>query len=375
MEECKNIKLLVIDDEDITRRLFAAYFADSNFIVLEASGGVQGIDIFRQQHPDIVVTDLMMPDIGGLEVVETIARESSETPVIVVSGTGIIEDSINAVRNGAWDYVMKPISDISELKHVISKALERSQLLRENRRYREGLEQEVKDRTMSLRMTNEALNRKIDESRHAREEIFKLHQELEGAQREVIFILGAVVESRSQETSNHVRRIGDYSYLLAKKIGLTDDEAELVRLASPMHDVGKIGIPDAILNKPAALTSEEFACIKKHTTIGYNILKASERVLLKVAAIIALQHHERWGGGGYPSGLQGEEIHLYGRIVAIADVFDALSHNRVYKEAWPVEDVFTYILEQRGQQFDPELVDIMIANKDEILALRQKYTD
>ena len=202
-----------------------------------------------------------------------------------------------------------------------------------------------------------------------------LTEEIVATQREVVLTLGEVVETRSKETAQHVKRVAEYSYLLAVKAGLSEERAHLLRMASPMHDVGKIGIPDSILFKPGKLTDEEFSIIKTHTVIGHSILKASPRRIMRTAATIALQHHEHWDGGGYPHGLVEDETHIFGRITALADVFDALSCDRVYKKAWPLDDVLEYLRDKRGRQFDPHLVDIFLDNLDEILAIRAMYPD
>ncbi|AIF50855.1 DUF3369 domain-containing protein [Pelosinus sp. UFO1] len=206
-------------------------------------------------------------------------------------------------------------------------------------------------------------------------ENLKLHLEMYNTQREVFFRLAEVAETRSKETGNHVRRVAEYARLLAEKYGLPDDEVDLIHLATPMHDIGKLGIPDEILNKPGKLTLTEFEVVKLHANIGYDMLKGSHLTMLKAAAIIAQQHHERYDGKGYSSGLKGEEIHIYARIAAIADVFDALSCKRVYKEAWPLNEILTYFKEARGGQFDPVLVDLFFANLDEIIKVREKYAD
>ena len=202
-----------------------------------------------------------------------------------------------------------------------------------------------------------------------------LNQEIIETQTEVVLRLGEVVESRSKETANHVVRVAEYSRIMALAYGIEEKEAEIIKLASPMHDVGKIGIPDSVLLKPGKLTPEEYAVIKTHTDIGYKILSGSERVLLREAATIAYTHHERWDGNGYPRGLAGEDIPITGRITALADVFDALSHARVYKEAWPLDKVFKFITDERGKMFDPRLVDLFFECKDEIVHIRTIYRD
>ena len=202
-----------------------------------------------------------------------------------------------------------------------------------------------------------------------------LTEEIVATQREVVLTLGEVVETRSKETAQHVKRVAEYSYLLAVRAGLSEDKAQLLRMASPMHDVGKIGIPDSILFKPGKLTEEEFNIIKTHTVIGHSILKNSPRRIMRTAATIALQHHERWDGTGYPHGLAEDETHIFGRITALADVFDALACDRVYKKAWPLDEVLAYLREQRGRQFDPHLVDVFLQNIDGMLAIRATYPD
>jgi response regulator RpfG family c-di-GMP phosphodiesterase len=204
---------------------------------------------------------------------------------------------------------------------------------------------------------------------------FFLNEEIINTQKEIITTLGEVVETRSKETHHHVKRVADFSYFLALKYGLPEEECEILRAASPMHDIGKISIPEQILNKPAKLTKDEFEEIKKHTIIGYDILSNSNRKILKAASIISNQHHEKWDGTGYPKGLKGEEIHIYGRITAICDVFDALSHERVYKEAWPIEKVINYMIAEKGKHFDPDLIDIFIDNIDSILKIKNSNKD
>mgnify|MGYP000663311543 CR=1 FL=1 len=202
-----------------------------------------------------------------------------------------------------------------------------------------------------------------------------LNEEVEHTQKEIIFILGEIAETRSKETGFHVKRVAEYSKLLALKYGIPEEEAEILRLASSMHDVGKVGIPDAILNKPGKLTPEEFEIIKTHTNNGYTMLSYSNREIIKTAAIIAYQHHEKYNGQGYPIGLSGEDIHIYGRIVALADVFDALGSERVYKKAWPLEEILDYFKQESGQHFDPKLVNLFLDNIGGILKIREQYSD
>lgn len=211
--------------------------------------------------------------------------------------------------------------------------------------------------------------------RHEVTELIELQKEIEDTQKEVVFTMGAIGETRSKETGNHVKRVAEYSNLLAKLAGLDEKECELIKMASPMHDIGKVGIPDAILNKPARLTAEEFEVMKTHTDLGYEMLKGSNRDILKTSAIIAYQHHERWDGKGYPNGLIGEDIHIYGRITSICDIFDALGSDRCYKKAWELDRILNLFQEERGHHFDPILVDLFMENLDKFLVIKDQYVD
>jgi HD-GYP domain-containing protein (c-di-GMP phosphodiesterase class II) len=206
-------------------------------------------------------------------------------------------------------------------------------------------------------------------------EIMDLNREMIETQTELLSTLGDVIETRSQDTANHVRRVAAYSALLGEKYGLSTEDIALLQAAAPMHDIGKIGIPDAILNKPGKLTEAEFEKIKHHTVIGQRILHTSDRKLMSSARAIALQHHERWDGTGYPCGLKGEGINLLARICALADVYDALSLGRVYKPAWPKEKVLRFIREEWGGMFDPRIVDLFFENLDELEAIKRKLSD
>jgi len=362
------MRILIIDDERFLCQTIADFFEDMGYECETAFDGRQGIQAFEDTNPDVVLCDLNMPELDGFGVLDAITHKSPETPIIVVSGVGVITDAVRAVRHGAWDFVTKPIRDMNVLEHRVSKALERADLLRQNRRYREHLEEEVRERTAALR-------KEVNERLEAQHKVQVLNEEIINTQKELIMLLGDVVEHRSKETANHVRRVAEISHYLALKVGLEPVEADTLRLASPMHDVGKIAIPDSILNKPGKLTAEEYEIIKSHTLIGFEILNHSKRRIMKAAAVAALQHHEHWNGKGYPHGLAGEDIHIYGRITAIADVFDALTQKRIYKDAWPMDQVLALYRDKRGTQFDPKLVDILLENIEDIEAIIRRYPD
>ena len=205
-------------------------------------------------------------------------------------------------------------------------------------------------------------------------ENIRLNELIDDSQREMIYRLGEVVESRSHETGYHVKRVAHYSELLARLVGLSEEEATLIKYASPLHDIGKIGIPDAILNKPGGLNADEWEVMKTHAARGHDMLKGSGLVLMDVGAVIALTHHEKWDGSGYPAGHAGEDIPIYGRITALADVFDALGSDRCYKGAWPLDEVLAVIEQQGGSHFDPKLVNLMMENLAQFLAIHERFS-
>ncbi|XOB61376.1 HD domain-containing phosphohydrolase [Campylobacterota bacterium DY0563] len=210
---------------------------------------------------------------------------------------------------------------------------------------------------------------------HDVSEIIELQHEIEETQKDLILTLGSVGESRSKETANHVTRVALFSYMLAKEYGLSEEEANLLKLASPMHDIGKIGIPDSILKKEGKLTFEEYEIMKTHTDIGFNMFKNSNRKILRSSSIVAHEHHEKWDGSGYPRGLKGEQIHIFGRITAVADVFDALSSKRCYKKCWTIDEIKNYMFEKAGTEFEPKLVELFFKNIDKVLKIKENFKD
>ena len=206
-------------------------------------------------------------------------------------------------------------------------------------------------------------------------EIESLSDEIINTQKEIIYTMGEIAETRSKETGNHVKRVAEYSKLLALKLGISSDEAEMLKLASPMHDIGKVGIPDNILNKPGKLTPEEFEIMKTHAQLGYEMLKHSSKPILQAAAIVSKEHHEKYNGKGYPRGLKGEDIHIFARITAVADVFDALGSDRIYKKAWEDEKIFELFNSEKGEHFDPKVIEAFFHSLDEIKTIRERFKD
>ena len=207
------------------------------------------------------------------------------------------------------------------------------------------------------------------------EQIELLHDEITNTQKEIIYTMGEIAETRSKETGNHVKRVAEYSYILAIKLGLSQEEASTLKLASPMHDIGKVGIPDNILNKPGKLTFDEFEIMKTHAQLGFEMLKHSKKPILQAAAIVSREHHEKYNGLGYPRGLKESQIHIFARITAVADVFDALGSNRVYKKAWEDEKIFKLFREEKGKHFDPKIIELFFENIDEIFKVRKMFQD
>lgn len=234
---------------------------------------------------------------------------------------------------------------------------------------------DIKRHDKIMARSDKRQQKEYDELQKRLDEVEALQKEIEETQKEVVFTMGAIGESRSKETGNHVKRVAEYSKLFALHYGIDEVEAEMLKQASPMHDIGKVAIPDAVLNKPGRFNEEERKIMDTHAQLGYDMLKMSNRPLLKMAATVAYEHHEKWDGTGYPRGLKGEDIHIYGRITALADVFDALGSDRCYKKAWGDDKIFNMFKEERGKHFDPDLVDIFFDNLEEFLRIREQFKD
>jgi len=239
----------------------------------------------------------------------------------------------------------------------------------------EKLKKDIHRHDKIMARSDKRQKEEYDELQKKFEEVAALQKEIEDTQKEVVFTMGAIGESRSKETGNHVKRVAEYSKIFALYYGMDEREAEMLKQASPMHDIGKVAIADAILNKPAKFTEEEFVIMQRHAELGYDMLKHSNRPLLKMAATVAYEHHEKYNGRGYPRGIKGEDIHIYGRITALADVFDALGSDRCYKKAWDDEKIFAMFKEERGEHFDPILIDIFFDHLDEFLSIRNSLMD
>jgi putative two-component system response regulator len=326
----KNARILIVDDEVVNVDLLRRLLERAGFSRIESTNDSrEAADLYVKFRPDLILLDLHMPHRDGLEVMDELNQiaEASYLPILMLTGDDTQEAKREALSRGAKDFLNKPFHS-DEVLLRIGTLLETRFLYLQIQSQNQILEAKVRDRT----------------------------RELEAAQIEIIERLARAAEFRDDNTGQHTERVGQMAALLAKGIGLPDPQVSLIRRAAPLHDVGKIGIPDAILLKLGKLTRDEFLIVKTHTTIGARILSGSRFTILRLAEEIAFNHHERWDGDGY-AGITGAAIPLAGRIVAVADVFDALTQKRPYKAAWPIDDAMAEIERQRGKQFDPALVD------------------
>jgi putative two-component system response regulator len=328
--------ILIVDDEHANVRLLQRLLEREGYTrVLGTSDSSLALDLFRAHSPDLVLLDLRMPPPDGYAVLEQLTAELAPgeiLPIVVLTAEMEPAARKRALSAGAADFITKPFEPF-EILLRIGNLLRTRQLHLELQQRNRFLEDRVLERTA----------------------------ELAAAQAEMLQRLAQAVEARDGETGEHTRRVGENSGMLAEAMGLPLERAELIRRAAPLHDVGKIGIPDTVLLKPGPLTAAEVAVVKTHTTIGARILARSQSPLVRMAEQIALSHHEQWEGAGYPRGLRGDEIPLEGRIVAVVDVFDALSHDRPYRPAWPMERVLEAIRWGTGTHFDAAAADAFLA--------------
>lgn len=339
--------LLVVDDTpeniDVLRGILGSEYA-----VKVANSGQLALKIVAAQLPDLILLDVMMPDMDGYEVCRRIKGNEStrHIPVIFVTALSEVADEMLGFELGAADYITKPVSP-----PIVHARVRAHLALSDQRRF---LEQLVAERTSELEHSN---------------------RQLKQTHVDMLMQLGRASDYRDNETGRHVARVGNLSRLMGLASGLLESQAESLLYASMMHDTGKIGIPDHILLKPGKLTVDEFEIIKRHPEIGAEIIGDHDAEVLIMAREIALTHHEKWNGQGYPRGLAGFDIPLVGRIVAIVDVFDALTCVRPYKAAWTIEQALELIASESGQHFDPELVRLLLGMKAEVRRIATEYSD
>ncbi len=354
-------RILAVDDEPLNLRVLEGFLGSLGHQCVSVDSGQQALDTLDGSF-DLVLLDIMMPGMDGFETAHRIRQSPvfGETPIIMVTALSAKKDRLKAVEAGANDFIAKPIDKV-ELRVRMESLLRMKEARDALHSYQSELEEMVRIRTEALQLAVENLT--------------SLQDSTKLAYLETIHRLAIAAEYKDMETAQHIQRMGLYSGLLAEKAGLHKDEVKTILHSSPMHDVGKIGIPDSILLKPGKLDADEWVKMQEHTTIGARILESTDSELLMAGSIIALSHHEKWDGSGYPNGLTGEDIPLFGRISAIADVFDALSSKRPYKKAFPLEKTLAIMKEGRGSHFDPTLFDLFMDNLEEALRLSKDLVD
>ena len=353
-------RILIVDDEPVIQRTLRRLLVKAGYECSIANNAAEARRELSDQGYPLVLCDVNMPGESGIDLVGHIFDTYPNTATVMVSAEDDMDLATIALENGAYGYIIKPFGPTELLINVYN-ALRRRNLEIENRSHRERLERIVAARTVELK-----------------EAIIRLEQadvELRKSREETIRRLAKAAEFRDSETGEHIDRISRYSTVLAMKFGLNAAECELIRIASPMHDVGKLGTPDRILLKPDKLSIDEFELMKTHTEIGFRILSGSGSDVLDLAATIARTHHERYDGSGYPRGLAGEDIPIAGRIVAIADVFDALTSRRVYKAPVSIGESVEMMRDEKGTHFDPVLLDLFVDSLPDLLDIMEQHPD
>ena len=349
-------KILLVDDEPAVREVMEGLLMLLEYPCVMAPNGQAALEVLGRDNFSVMITDMDMPIMSGLELVAEARKRDAELGIIVVTGLGNLNVAINVMKQGANEYLLKPIQ-FDALAVSIEKCLERRQLQLEIRAYKEDLEQKIVQRTGQLTSALTALQ--------------TAHQGVKQAYLDMVTVLAKAAESNDTDTGNHVRRVAAYVAAVAAKLGFPREQAERVAHYSTAHDIGKVTVHPDILRKPGKLSYDEFEAMKLHTTRGADILRQSPTLVM--AADIAMSHHERYDGSGYPLGIGGTEIPVEARITTLADVFDALTMKRCYKEAWSVERAFLLIREERDKQFDPTLVDAFLDCADEIKHIRASF--
>lgn len=339
-------RILVVDDDEAVRGLIAGMIAREGYVCGVAADADEAIARLQSEPYALMISDINMPGKTGLDLLHIVRDEYQDLAAIMVTAVNDRSVAIDSLRIGAYGYLTKPF-ETNELIFNVANALRRRELEIESRRHSAELELQVSARS----------------------------RELSYSKSETIYRLARAAEFRDNETAQHTIRMGHLCELLARKAALPQEIRDNMAMAAPLHDVGKIGISDTILLKPGRLTSAEFETMKQHAEIGYRILSDSQSEILNLGAIIALTHHEKFNGSGYPGGLTGGSIPIVGRIAAICDVFDALTSERVYKAAMSVEAAVDILQKERGQHFDPELLDLFIESLDEVIAVKMRFID
>ncbi len=347
--EVKASSILIIDDEPFNVEILLDLLELEGFThVTGTSKPVEGVQLYKERDFDLVLLDINMPVMDGFQVMSEFSSilKTIHPPILILTALKDKEVRIKALKSNARDFLEKPF-DSDEAICRISNLLEMHLSQKMFEKYSITLEKSVQERT-----------RKIEQT-----------------QAEILDCLAYAAEYRDMDTANHTVRVGWYSRIIAEKYGFRANELDLIQQAAPMHDIGKIGVSDTILLKPGKLDADEFKLMQMHAEVGAEILSKSNARVMKIARIIALSHHEKWNGKGYPKALKGLKIPIQGRIVAIADVFDALSMERPYKKSWPLDKILNLFTEESGEHFDPQLVKLFMDSLPEILIIQEKYKD
>jgi putative two-component system response regulator len=354
-------QILIVDDETEIRDFLEEFLQAAGYETETAHSGIEALAKMKL-GVDLVLLDVKMPGMDGFEVVRKIREdpEIRDIPVIMVAALGSKEDRIRAVKAGASDFIAKPV-DLTEVEVRVNSLIEKKQAFDTIKRHRAELEETVEKRTADLR--------------NALQEVVSAQEKIRDAHLETIHHLAVAAEFKDKDTATHIERVSHYCRLLAEALHLTPSEVDTFFYASPMHDVGKVGVPESVLLKPGKLDSEEWDVMKQHTVIGSQILTGSSSELIQAGEVIALSHHEKWDGSGYPRGLKGDEIPIFGRICAVADVFDALSSKRPYKKAFSTEETIGTMKESGETHFDPQVFEVFLKNLDAIFEIQERIIE
>jgi len=342
------IHILIVDDDQAIRDLLSEGLSGSGYSCDTARNGAEGLHRLRSTSFEVVVSDIDMPEMDGVQLLQEIKRIHPDTEIIMLTGVVDVETAIQSMRLGAHDYLTKPFN-LAEMRITVERALEKRRLIRENREYQRNLEARVEERTAEL-------------SRKSRE-VEDLFNRLRSSYQTTLETLATALDTRDTETLGHSLRVASYTVAVARRMGVVDPELTDIYRGALLHDVGKIGIPDAILRKPGKLTPEEWVEMRKHPEIGYRILQGIN--FLEAARDIVLSHQETYDGSGYPRGLKGKDIPLGARVFAVVDTLDAMTSDRPYRKALPYDAARNEILRFSGTQFDPDVVRVFLEIPDD----------
>ncbi len=344
--------VLIVDDDAAIRHLLHAKLSREGHVCFAVAGSSEAMDAVQSRRVALALLDINLPGKSGLQILPEIKTESPDTTVMMITGLNDAATAVQCIRLGAYDYVTKPF-DLDSLALNVRHALEKRRLELDNREYQATFERRVSEKSKDLAQSL---------------------AKIKSASLDTIIHLSQAAEYKNGDTGNHILRVSRYAAIIAERLGLPGPEVESILYASPMHDIGKIGIPDSILLKPGKLDDSEWALMKKHTVIGAAILESADSEVVKLGSTIAISHHEKWNGTGYPYGLKGKDIPLPGRIVAVADVFDSLTSKRVYrKEYFTPNEAMNVIRQSDGRQFDPAVFAAFKTGWQDILSERERF--